>query len=375
MIELSPKTNPYLFGHEEAENKWRRDMESGKLTHGWIISGPRGIGKATLAYRIARLMLSSPWKGEVAERSDAGGGLDAPDSIAPPPNLPPQGGEEALLRRIATGAHPDLLVIEPELDDKKGEQKNIITAEQARAIPEFLSLTPAESQWRVVIVDSVDQLNPTGANSILKILEEPPAKTVLLLISHNPGSLLPTIRSRCAMLKLTPLSDTDFDKAIEATYPDMESATRQTLRILSGGSPGLVTEYEGQGAVELYSALLDVLATLPTLDTLKVHAFADQLAGGQIHAQFKLFSELVLCLFARVCKAAAGLPVEILSGEETIFAKLAALHSSSTWAAKWQQAENELSLAASRHLDLKQVVIVFFHSIAHAEPFSLGAAA
>jgi len=342
MSEISPKTNPNLFGHEQAENSWRRDVESSKLAHGWIISGPRGIGKATLAFRIAKMML---------------------------------GGNSSAAERIATGAHPDLLVIEPEFDDKKGEQKNIITAEQARAIPEFLSLTPAESQWRVVIVDSVDQLNPTGANSILKILEEPPAKTLLLLISHNPGSLLPTIRSRCAMLKLTPLSNTDFDKAIEAAYPDMNPATRQTLRVLSGGSPGLAAQYEGQGAAELYSALLDVLATLPALDTLKVHTFAEQLAGDKIHTQFKLFSELVLSLFARVCKAAAGIPVETVPGEETVLAQLAALHSPVAWAAKWQQTEEQFSLAMARHLDYKQALIVFFHSIANSEPFSLGAAA
>jgi DNA polymerase III subunit delta' len=341
MTELTPKTNPHLFGHEAAEARWLADVESGKLAHGWIISGPKGIGKATLAYRIARMMLA---------------------------------GNKSAAQRIATGAHADFLVIEPEFDDKKGEQKNNISVEQARGIGQFLSLTPAESAWRVVIVDSVDQLNPAGANSILKILEEPPPQALLLLISHNPGSLLPTIRSRCAMLKLAPLADADFTKTMTELYPEMGPSTLTALKIFSGGSPGLAAHYEGQGALALYDQMLDVLA-LPALDTLKAHAFADQFAGGGAHAQFKLFSELALSLFARVCKSASGLNQEAVPNEGTVLTKLAALHSPVVWAAKWQQAQEQFSLAVARHLDYKQVVIVFFHSIANPEPFSLGAAA
>jgi DNA polymerase-3 subunit delta' len=338
MTEFTPKTNPYLFGHEAAEAQWQRDVASGKLAHGWIISGPKGIGKATLAYRIARMMLGNS-------------------------------------QRIASGAHSDLLVVEPEFDEKKDEQKSSISVEQARGIAEFLSLTPGEGAWRVVIIDSVDQLNPAGANAILKILEEPPSQALLLLISHNPGMLLPTIRSRCAMLKLTPLSNEDFEKAMIALHPELEPGKLQALRELSGGSPGLAAKYEGQGAVEFYDQMLDVLTTLPSLDTGKVHAFADQFGGAGTHAQFTLLSELALCLFSRVTKVASGLAVQAIPNEGSLLIKLAALHSPAVWAAKWQQTQEQFSLAAARHLDYKQVVIVFFHSIVSSEPFALGAAA
>lgn len=337
-MQYTPKTTTFLFGHESAEMRWKQDVDSGKLAHGWIISGAKGIGKATFAYKIARMML----------------------------------GDSA---RIASGAHSDLLVVEPEFDDKKGEQKSSISVEQARGIAEFLSLTPGEGAWRVVIIDSVDQLNPAGANAILKILEEPPSQALLLLISHNPGMLLPTIRSRCAMLKLTPLGRKDFDNALTALKPDLEPDKIHALRELSGGSPGLALDYEGQGACELYSQILNVLATLPALDTGKIHTFSEQFGGPGTHAQFKLFSELALCLFARITKIASGLPVETIAEEGPMLNSLAAMHPAAVWAGKWQQADEQFSLAAARHLDYKQVAIVFFHSIASAEPFNLSAAA
>src|SRR5690348_15486648 len=141
MVDLTPRTNTELFGHEQAEQLLLRDLAQGKLAHGWIIGGQKGIGKATLAYRFARKLL---------------------------------GDDESTMRRIAAGSHADLLVIEPEFDSKKGEYARDITVEQARGIAQFLSLTAGESQWRVVIIDTVDALNVNGANAILKILEEPP---------------------------------------------------------------------------------------------------------------------------------------------------------------------------------------------------------
>ncbi|NBX04404.1 MAG: AAA family ATPase [Alphaproteobacteria bacterium] len=161
---IIPKSNPTLLGHETQLSSLWADYESGKLAHGWLISGPRGIGKATLAYHFARGLLS--------------GELEMDDS-------------NPIFQRILADSHTDFRVIEPEYDPKKEEFAREISVEQAREIAQFMRLTPGESNWRVVIVDSIDQLNVNAANAILKILEEPPAQAILMLISHNPGKLLP----------------------------------------------------------------------------------------------------------------------------------------------------------------------------------------
>src|SRR5262249_41494012 len=156
----------------------------------------------------------------------------------------------------------DLLVIEQEYDPKKEEFKNEISVDQAREIAQFLSLTPGESKWRVVIIDAVDALNVNAANAILKILEEPPPQAILLLISHNPGRLLPTIRSRCQMLKLAPLSRDDFRKTLRHTRPALETSQINALGELSHFAPGLATELEGQEALELYAQILELVSAL-----------------------------------------------------------------------------------------------------------------
>lgn len=324
MTELSPKTNTELFGHEAAEAGLARDLAAGKLAHGILIGGPEGIGKATLAYRLARLLLP--------------------------------GGE----RRIAAGSHTDLLVVEKLWDAKKEQFANEISVEQARGIAQFLSLTPGEGQWRVVIIDPVDALNTAGSNAILKILEEPPPQAVLLLISHNPGRLLPTIRSRCRLLKLAPLSPEDFRRAMRLVAPQADA---DALGPLSGNAPGLAARLEGQGALAMYGDMLALLADAPALDAAKIHAFAERFGSGA-HEEWKLLKRLALFLFERAAMPGAK---PILREEGPVLERLAALHPPHEWAKKWQRALEQFSLAQARHLDYKQLAIVFFHEIMEKE--------
>jgi len=351
MSDVNPKNNSAFFGHAAAEEQLLKEFVSGKLAHGWIISGPQGIGKATLAYRFARMLLSG--------RTDFD--LDADDPV---------------FHRIAAGSHADLLIIEQEFDPKKEEFKNEISVEQARGIAEFLSLTPGEGQWRVVIIDSADALNVNAANAILKILEEPPAQAILLLVSHNSGRLLPTIRSRCRQLKLAPLSGDDFTKTVRLVVPDTDYAELRGLQILSGGSPGVALELKEQGALALYSEMLDIVGGLPALDTARIYRFADQLGSGKVHSNWQIFTRLMLCFIERASKTASSILLEeAVEGEQVVLNKLAALHSSQVWAAKWQQCADQFLLAERLHLDYKQVMITFIHSIASKEGFQLGYAA
>jgi DNA polymerase-3 subunit delta' len=346
MTEVTPSTNTELYGHEAAFTALLADHAAEKLAHGWIFSGPKGIGKATLAYHFARYLLSYP-----------------------------KDMDEGVYHRVAAGSHSDLLIIEQEYDPKKEEVAREITVEQARKISEFLSLTPGESQWRVVIVDSADALNVNAANAILKILEEPPPQAILILIAHNSGRLLPTIRSRCRQMKLQPLQEADFRKIMRHIAPDVDGSALTTLAHLSNNAPGLAAEWHEQGAAMLYQQMLEVLSPLPALDYQKLHALADGIGGGSVHRNWQLFTRLTLRLLERITKTAAGIALEeIVPDEREQLRALVMLHPAGIWALKWQQCADQFSLADALHLDYKQVIISWFHSVATAEGFQLRSA-
>ena len=324
-----------------------RARESGKLPHAWIIGGGRGIGKATLAYHFARMLLA--------------------DSLTPSLTLPLAGGDKkgfslaeernsGVFRRIAAGSHTDLLVIEPAYDEKKEETKREITVEEARRIGEFLALTPGESDWRVVIIDSADDLNTNAANAILKILEEPPARAVLLLISHNPGKLLPTIRSRCRRLQLKPLSEQEYKQVMRIAAPDLKEAQLQQLGEMSNWSPGMACEYHTRGALEWYDKLI---ALLKTPDALSLHRFCDSFSGKQSHANWRMVTQLILHLLAQLAAGEKGRTPE----EEDCLQWLRPIRGRAAWAALWERAQAQFSLAERAHLDYKTALMVFFEQL------------
>lgn len=349
--EHTPKTSTKLYAHEAAEAMLLREYGGGKLAHGWLITGPRGIGKATLAYRFARTLLSGEPPEEVGE-------------------------EHPVYRRMLAGSHSDLLVVEQAWDDKKDEKVREISVDQAREISQFLSLTPGEGQWRVVIIDAVDALGTAGANAILKILEEPPPQAVLLLISHNPGRLLPTIRSRCRTLRLNTPDRAQFTSIMRSVSPGINGEDMKALAELSGYSPGVALELYKAEALLMYRHILDHLDAMPKLNMGAIHNFADQLASGQVHANWQLFTRLVLALFERTAKYASGLGFEPVSEEETeALKRLSMLHPPQIWATKWQQTADQFLLAERLHLDYKQLVIAFFHSIATTDGLQIGTAA
>ncbi|MDP9095264.1 MAG: AAA family ATPase, partial [Pseudomonadota bacterium] len=182
-----------MFGHAAAEAEFEAARAAGRLHHAWLISGAEGIGKATLAFRLARRLLSTSG--------------DPNDSANPS------------FRRVAQATHADLLTVAREWDDKRKRQRSEIVIQGARDVAGFLRLTPAEAGWRVVIVDGAEHLNRNAANAVLKVLEEPPARVILLLTCAAPGRLLPTIRSRCRRLRLDPLDRTAMDQALALVLP------------------------------------------------------------------------------------------------------------------------------------------------------------
>lgn len=244
-----PRENALLFGHEAAEKRFLDEFSRGLTHHAYLMTGSKGIGKATLAYRLTRHILS---QGAQVPKADDSFSLfgDAPaPATAPSTSLSP---EDPLFRRIAAGSHSDLLVLSPSFDSKKGTERAEITADEARAVPGFLSLTPAEGDWRVVIVDAVDQLNTHAANALLKILEEPPERAILFLVCHEPGGILPTIRSRCRHFHLTAPGMEAFEQTLSNVAPDIDRTDYASLYALAYGSPGLAVTLAAHDALAHY---------------------------------------------------------------------------------------------------------------------------
>lgn len=304
-----PREARHLYGQAAAEGQLLAGLQSGRLHHGWLLAGPRGVGKATLAWRFARAALAHP----------PGGGLFAP----PPPATLDLAPDHPVARRIAAGAEPGLLAIRRGIDDKTGRLRAQITVDEVRRLRDFFGLSAADGGRRVVIVDAADEMNPSAANALLKLLEEPPAGALLLLVAHRPAALLPTIRSRCRMLRLGPLGPADLAAALAQALGEAPGDAA-ALAELAGGSVGEALRLIAGDGLALYARLVALLAGLPRVDRPALHSLADEAAGRGAEARFDLLVRLAELLLARLARAAAtgrSLP-EAAPGEAALAARL-----------------------------------------------------
>lgn len=348
----APRTTSVLLGHAEAEKRLLDAWRSGRLPHGWLITGAQGIGKATLAYRFARLVLSAP-------RADSGPSLFGD---APPPaatlDIPP---EHPVFRRVASGGHADLMTLERREDPKSGKLKTVVDVDQVRAANDFLHLTPAEGGWRVLIVDSADDLNASSANALLKTLEEPPDRALILLVSHAPGRLPATVRSRCCRLDLRPLPDDVMSTLIARYLPEAKPKEAATLAQLAEGSIGRALALAEEGGIGLYDSIIAIAGRLPELDVAAVHAFAEKVGRSGAERAFDTAIELLQWWLARVVRAGAG----ALKPDDTA-AGLLRLASLDRWVEVWEKIGRLAAQADGVNLDRKQVTLNAFHAIEQA---------
>ena len=241
------------------------------MHHAWLITGPEGVGKATLAFRFARRLLAGmPGAGE--------------DSLAVPADHP-------VFRRIAARSHADLLTVELAYDTKRKRMKTQIAVDDVRGINNFMSLTPAEGGWRVVIVDGAEELNPSSANALLKILEEPPPRAIVLLVCGAPGRLLPTILSRCRRLRLSALEDAAMGKLLGIYLPELAQGERDRLVTLAEGSPGRALLLVEEQGLALATLVDEVLAAAPNLKMSRAYELADTISRGE--GAFSTFMDLL----------------------------------------------------------------------------------
>ena len=254
-----------FFGHDGAELAFEDARARGRLHHAWLLTGPEGVGKATFAFRAARRLLGAP------EAADFGVlGADPAHAVS---------------RQVMARAHPDLLVLERVGAD--GKPRRIIPVDEARKLSEFFSKSPASAPHRVAIIDAADDLNMNAANAVLKTLEEPPPQGVLLLVSHSPGGLLPTIRSRCRRLGFSPMAEAETAGFVEdRAGVSQEDAIR--LARMSGGAPGRAWRLAQAGAVALDDAAKTLIADLPEVDEAMAQALADRFRGAEGAAIFNM---------------------------------------------------------------------------------------
>ncbi|MBO0739912.1 MAG: DNA polymerase III subunit delta' [Hyphomicrobiaceae bacterium] len=340
-----PRETRKLVGHAHTEAELAQAFARGRMHHAWLIAGPEGIGKATLAYGLARHVLAPR-----AERDASASTLEIQ-------------ANSATARQIRALAHPGLLVLRRPYDVRSKRHAASIPVDEVRRLKAFLGLTAADGAWRVVIVDAADQLNVNAANALLKSLEEPPSRALFLLIASQPSRLLPTVRSRCRGLQLAPLTGTALRQASEtalaAAEMDLPGPDRwPLLERLAEGSVRKALLLAGSGGLELYERIEAVLAALPRIDWPAAHALADQLGQPANEQRFEAFYDLLLEMLWRLVRARAlastGAPENALGQRLIPATRLPA------WAALWEDIGRERAEAALLNLDKRALVLGTF---------------
>jgi DNA polymerase-3 subunit delta' len=275
---IAPRANPALLGQDRAIAELHRAASGPRLHHAWLITGPPGIGKATLAYRFARWLLA---------------GATTPDLSLPP--------TDPAFRRVAVASHADLLVIERRFDEKKKRMQGEIVVETVAQAGKFLRLTPGEGGWRVVIVDGAEALNRNAANALLKLLEEPPPRAIWLLVCHAPGRLLPTIRSRCRLLDVAPLDPATIQTLLTTAQPDLTPDRTARLATLAEGSIGRAIALAASDGLALAGLVDEALTTAITPS--RAAAIADAIA--RLEDGFATFTDLLRTGLAATTRARA----------------------------------------------------------------------
>ena len=359
----TPRATFDLIGHEAAEVRLLEAWNSGRMPHAWLFTGPRGIGKATLAFRLARFALHGG-------KTDEGPSLFGEAELGPAPEGLAIDPELAISRQVTSGSHPDLLVIERSVNQRTKTLRREIVVEDVAALSSFLRLTSAAGGWRVVVVDSVDEMNRNAANAMLKLLEEPPKRALLILVSHAPGGLLPTIRSRCRKLHLSPLRDEHVQGLLSKLTPDIDPALMTMATRLAEGSIARALEIAANDGPTVLADAVRVFDDAPPINRKRIHEVSEKwLRRGKGEDGDPLAGrmELILWWLGRgVRRLASGQPAntETIRGESKVFNALVGQFGLDGCCARIERAESSLRRGVGLNLDRKQMVMSMLRELA-----------
>jgi len=343
-----PEESNLWLGDPGAEQTLLDAYRSGRMHHAWLLCGPRGIGKATLAYRFARFVLAhpDPTASDVASATSL--------SVDP---------EDAAFRKVAARAHPNLLVLQRGYNDERKRFYTELTVDVVRRTISFFGTTSGEPGWRIAIVDPADDMNANAANALLKNLEEPPVRSLFLIVSHSPGSLVPTIRSRCRRLNVRPLDPATIGQAIRgsttgsAGLPDSEI---QLATVLADGSLRRAIHLLQEDGIKIHRDLAGLLETAPDLDVQAVHAFANRVAGRGADDAFEAFQDALCAWLDRRVRGEDEPDPSVTLSPAVRGAPL------ETWAEVWEKVRHSSTLTDALNLDRKQAVLSILMNLAHA---------
>lgn len=281
-----------MIGHEAAERAFRDAWSAGRLHHAWLLAGPQGMGKAAFAARVARFLVT---------HGRAGGGVTSPGDMGPDDIGLDDRGDVAAARLVDAGNHPEILRLERQIKDKGKDLARNITIDQIRGMIRRLHLSLSLGDWRVVIIDAVDDLETDGANALLKTLEEPPAQTLFLLVSHSPGRLLPTIRSRCRILRFQPVEPDVMTAWLHEMRAMLDMAELRAIVAASGGVPGKALALIDSDVAAMEKKLQAIAATGDPDNRLR-EALAREVGGTSNRARLELVIDIVPGLLARLAR-------------------------------------------------------------------------
>lgn len=354
-----PRDTDQLIGQDAAQRAFLDAFNAGKLHHAWMLTGPRGVGKATLAWRMARFLLATP---------------DPDDSgmfAAPVPSTLDIDQNHPVARRIASGGEGGLKTVTRSINPDTKRMRKQIVVDDIRALNGFFQMSSADGGRRVVIIDDADEMNVNAANALLKMLEEPPARATLILLSHQPSGLLPTIRSRCRVLRLHTLGPDQMADALAASGVAFDGDAA-ALAELSGGSVGGALRLSLMGGLQIYTELVALMSSLPRMDRARAIKLAEAAAQRGAEEKLALLFTLIDLLLSRLARTGAtGTPpaVEAASGEAQLLQRLSP---NPNQGRVWAQVAQEISARAQHgmavNLDPAALVLDTLFKMGDAAP-------